>query len=56
MWKSVEKEYVMELIRLLDNKWSFGQLNHEKLVDLFVHYNDKLYKRCHYGCVQPPLL
>ena len=38
------KEYVMELIRLLDNKWSFGQLNHEKLVDLFVHYNDKLYK------------
>lgn len=28
------KEYVMELIRLLDNKWSFGQLNHEKLVDL----------------------
>ena len=38
------KEYVMELIRLLDNKWSFGQLNHEKLVDLFVHYNEKLYK------------
>lgn len=38
------KEYVMELIRLLDNKWSFGQLNYEKLVDLFVHYNDKLYK------------
>ena len=38
------KEYVMELIRLLDNEWSFGQLNHEKLVDLFVHYNDKLYK------------
>ena len=38
------KEYVMELIRRLDNEWSFGQLNHEKLVDLFVHYNDKLYK------------
>ena len=34
----------MELIRRLDNEWSFGQLNHEKLVDLFVHYNDKLYK------------
>ena len=38
------KEYVMELIRRLDNEWSLGQLNHEKLVDLFVHYNDKLYK------------
>lgn len=38
------KEYVMELIRRLDNEWSFGQLNHEKLVELFVHYNDKLYK------------
>ena len=38
------KEYVMELIRRLDHEWSFGQLNHEKLVDLFVHYDDKLYK------------
>ncbi|RHV63791.1 diguanylate cyclase [Clostridium sp. OM02-18AC] len=38
------KEYIMELVRLLDNEWSFGQLNHKKLVDLFVHYNDKLYK------------
>lgn len=38
------EEYVMELIRRLDNEWSFGQLNHETLVDLFVHYNDKLYK------------
>lgn len=33
-----------ELIRRLDHEWSFGQLNHEKLVDLFVHYDDKLYK------------
>ena len=38
------REYVMELIRRLDSEWSFGQLNHEKLVDLFIHYNDKLYK------------
>ncbi len=38
------KEYIMELIRRLDNEGSFGQLNYEKLVDLFVHYNDKLYK------------
>ncbi len=38
------KDYIMELIRRLDNEWSFGQLNHENLVDLFVHYNDKLYK------------
>lgn len=38
------KEYVMELIRRLDHEWSFGQMNHEKLVDLFVHYDDKLYK------------
>ena len=36
--------YVMELIRCLDNRWAVGELNHEKLVDVFVHYNDKLYK------------
>lgn len=35
---------MMELIRRLDHEWSFGQMNHEKLVDLFVHYDDKLYK------------
>lgn len=43
------KEYVMELIRRLDHEWSFGQMNHEKLVDLFVHYDDKLYKDVNYG-------
>ena len=36
--------YVMELIRCLDDDWSIGEVNHEKLVDLFVHYNDKLYR------------
>ena len=39
-----EEPYIMELIRCLDNDWSIGEANHEKLVDLFVHYNDKLYR------------
>ena len=36
--------YVMELIRSLDTNWSLGKLNHERVVNLFMHYNDKLYK------------
>lgn len=36
--------YVMELIRCLDHEWALGELDHEKLVEAFVHYNDKLYK------------
>lgn len=38
------KPYIMELIRCLDGDWSIGEINHEKLVDLFVHYNDRLYR------------
>lgn len=38
------KPYVLELIRGLDSDWSLGKLNHERVVNLFVHYNDKLYK------------
>ena len=36
--------HVMELIRSLDTNWSLGKLNHERVVNLFMHYNDKLYK------------
>lgn len=36
--------YVLELIRSLDTNWSLGKLNHERVVNLFMHYNDKLYK------------
>lgn len=36
--------YVMELIRCLDNEWAIQELNHEELLEAFVHYNDKLYK------------
>lgn len=38
------KPYVLELIRGLDSDWSLGKLNHERVVNLFMHYNDKLYK------------
>ena len=36
--------YVLELIRSLDSEWSLGQMDHESVVNLFLHYNDKLYK------------
>lgn len=36
--------YVMELIRGLDSDWKIGQIDHEKVVNLFMNYNDKLYK------------
>ena len=39
-----EKPYVLELIRCLDSDWSIGEINHERLIDIFVHYNDKLYR------------
>ena len=39
-----EKPYVLELIRCLDGDWSIGEINHERLIDIFVHYNDKLYR------------
>ena len=39
-----EKPYVIELIRCLDGDWSIGEINHERLIDIFVHYNDKLYR------------
>ena len=39
-----EKPYVIELIRCLDSDWSIGEINHERLIDIFVHYNDKLYR------------
>lgn len=39
-----EKPYVIEMIRCLDGDWSIGEINHERLIDIFVHYNDKLYR------------
>ena len=39
-----EKPYVLELIRCLDGDWSIGEINHERLIDMFVHYNDRLYR------------
>lgn len=36
--------HVMELIRCMDMDLPVGNLEHEKLVDLFANYNDKLYK------------
>lgn len=39
-----EKPYVIELIRCLDGDWSIGEINHERLIDIFVHYNDRLYR------------
>lgn len=38
------EEYVMELIRCMDSDWSLGETQHDKLIDMFVHYNDKLYR------------
>lgn len=38
------EEYVMELIRCMDSDWSLGETEHDKLIDMFVHYNDKLYR------------
>lgn len=38
------KPYVMELVRELDSDWKIGQIDHEKVVNLFMNYNDKLYK------------
>lgn len=39
-----EKPYVLELIRCLDGDWTIGEVNHERLIDMFVHYNDRLYR------------
>lgn len=39
-----DDDYVMELIRCMDGDWSLGETQHDKLVDMFVHYNDKLYR------------
>ena len=36
--------YVMELVRGLDSDWKIGQIDHEKVVNLFMNYNNKLYK------------
>ena len=38
------KAYVMELIRCMDSDGSLGDTQHNKLIDMFVHYNDKLYR------------
>ena len=35
---------MLELIRCLDGDWSIGEINHERLIDMFVHYNDRLYR------------
>ena len=35
---------MLELIRCLDSDWSIGEINHERLIDIFVHYNDRLYR------------
>lgn len=44
-YMEIEREpYVMELIRGLDSDWKIGQIDHEKVVNLFMNYNDKLYK------------
>ena len=32
------------MIRCLDGDWSIGEINHERLIDMFVHYNDRLYR------------
>lgn len=37
-------EYVMEMIRCMDSDWSLGETQHDKLIDMFVHYDDKLYR------------
>lgn len=42
--KIEDEEYVMELIRCMDDDWTFGETQHDKLIDMFVHYNDKLYR------------
>ena len=36
--------YVMELIRCMDSDGSLGDTQNDKLIDMFVHYNDKLYR------------
>ena len=38
------QECVMELIRCMDGDWSLGETQQDKLIDMFVHYNDKLYR------------
>ena len=38
------ESYVMELVKELDSDWEIGQIDHEKMMNLFMNYNDKLYK------------
>lgn len=38
-----DEEYIMELIRCMDGDWTLGETQHDRLIDMFVHYNDKLY-------------
>lgn len=38
------EEYVKELIKGMESDGALGEMQHNKLIDMFVHYNDKLYR------------
>lgn len=37
-------EHIKELINCMDSGWSLDEAQHDKLIDMFVNYNDKLYR------------
>lgn len=36
--------HIKELINCMDSGWSLDEAQHDKLIDMFVNYNDKLYR------------
>ena len=42
--ETADGEHIKELINCMDSGWSLDEEQHDKLIDMFVNYNDKLYR------------
>ena len=42
--ETADGEHIKELINCMDSGWSLDEAQHDKLIDMFVNYNDKLYR------------
>ena len=42
--ETADGEHIKELINCMDSGWSLDEAQYDKLIDMFVNYNDKLYR------------
>ena len=42
--ETADGEHIKELINCMDSGWSLDEAQHDKMIDMFVNYNDKLYR------------